>query len=311
MLKHITTLVVIAVMIMAGSSAFAYDFWNGAVSIGTAVYPGSSNQHLDFTTTGGGDSWYQVGGYPYARVNGVWSSAKAADPGPGAGNIHLYSDAMGMFFKHDATQISFMIITGLPSTGYKASQWYGDREFGLGDLKLDINGETYGIGMRNGGLKWAEYTPTESYHHIREAGASNTIAPNQHVRDAGNIGQVKKNPTWYHTNNPDLGNIDVNRTSAFFDAASGTSTGSATVNVYDTLLDLIDGSDPINVYAYEVVVPLSALEMASGDFSFMASWRPDCGNDIISKNFTVAPEPGSMIAIITGLIGLIGIKRRR
>lgn len=309
MLKRITT--VIVVMIMACSSAFAFDFWNGAVSIETALYPDSSNQYLDFTTTGTEDNWYQVGCYPYARVNGVWESAYAADPGPGAGNIHLYADAMAIFFSYDATQLSFMIITGMPSTGFTAPSWYGEREFGPGDLKIDVNGETYGIGMRDGGLNWAGYPITAAYHYIREAGSSNTIAADQNVRDEGNKGQIKLNPTWYHTNNDKLGDFDVDRTYAFFDASTGTNVGTAIVNVFDTALTISDGADPISVYAYEVIIPRSALGMTSDEFDFMASWRSDCGNDIISMRFTEAPEPGSMIAILTGLIGLIGIRRRR
>ena len=296
-------------MMLACSNAFAFEFWDGAININTAEHPDTLKQYLSFTTTGSDNSWYQVGCYPYAQVNGVWTSAVAADPGPDYGDLHLKTDAMAMFFDYDSSQAKFLIIAGIPPSGITASQWYGGREFGPGDLKLDIGGNIYGIGMRDGGLHWAEdHSPDASYLDIHEA-ESGAVAQDQHVRDASNIGQIKLNPDWYHVDNPDVFGID--KSYAFFDATSGISNdGTATINVEPMNVQI--GDYPMCIYAYEVIVPWASIGVINGaEISFTASWRPDCGNDIINKEFSVElPEPCSLIAILTGLIGLIGLRRR-
>ena len=303
MLRHVTTVIIVAAMVLAVSNAFAYEFWDGAISIDSV----SNNQYLNVTTAGSDDSWYEVASYPHAVVNGVTVNADPATPGTGYGNLHLHTDAMAMFFKYDSSKATFLMISGMPRAGVEARQWYGERKFGPGDLKIDVNGLTYGIGMRDGGLRWDMY---DAPHQAIHEAASGAIAQNQSVRDTGNMGQIKLNPDWYHVDNPSVFGVD--KAYAFFDAASGTSAGAAEVNIWETDILLGEDPNPISLYAYEVVVPWSTIGFATGDISLTASWRTDCGNDIIKKTFIAElPEPGSLIAILTGLIGFIGYKRRR
>ena len=69
------------------------------------------------------------------------------------------------------------------------------------------------------------------------------------------------------------------------------------------------------MYAYEASVPWDVLGMSARSYSFRASWRRDCGNDVIGREFEMSalgvPEPGSLGALATGLIGIASRRKRR
>ena len=112
-----------------------------------------------------------------------------------------------------------------------------------------------------------------------------------------------------------VGNQDLAATSdqryAFFVGGTGQSVGSATVSFADTGLSM----NGARVYAYEVSVPWTTLGLTDGS-SFTASWRPDCGNDVISSEFNrnlaaaPVPEPASIVTMVGGLIALVMKKRK-
>ncbi|MDH7601374.1 MAG: hypothetical protein QHI38_04425 [Armatimonadota bacterium] len=225
---------------------------------------------------------YVLGSYKYTKVNGVWSTAhEPASPGLGYGDIHRKFDAMALFFRPEAENARFLIVTGMPWTGTGAANLgYGNRMFGPGDLKIDVGSDTYGVGLRLGGLFWGTVDPgpSQPWFQIHKAeGGTDAI----NARDAGTIGSIEKNPQWDHVDNHTLPPYSENAY-AFFRAGSGTRMpGNAQVSFWDTGVTL----QGFAVYAYEVAVPWSSLEMQPNRFAFRASWRPDCGNDLILGSF--------------------------
>jgi len=100
---------------------------------------------------------------------------------------------------------------------------------------------------------------------------------------------------------------------AFYVAGSGTDNGDAAVNFGATGLALTG----YNVYAYCIDVPWSSIGITGDNFDFRASWRPDCGNDLIGGDFSGSkpnkpvPEPASMLLATLGALPAIILRRLR
>lgn len=298
----ITAITLMLALMSAG--AFAYDFWG--VTVGAESYAGSTQ--LTFDGLAGTDIQYAVGGYKYTRVDSTWYGPfPAASPGSSY-SVHRKVDAQGLFFMPDQDGLKFVIITGMPQTGITAPECgYGARAFGPGDLKIDVGGNTYGIGFRLDNLYWAADPNTNNSKFTIHGATGGTESI--YARDAGTLGRVELNPRWAHVDHPEL-LPGVEDGYAFYLKGSGTLAGNATISVANTGLSLSGAS----VYAYEVSVPWATLGLNQHNFSFRASWRPDCGNDIVAACFRgeySVPEPGGILAILTGLIGLVGARRRR
>ncbi len=290
--------------------AFAYDFWG--ITIGTTVHNGAPQ--LTFSGVAASGAQYVVGSYNWTLVDSVWYGPHAAaSPGLGYNNIHRNFDAMGLFFLPQVDVAKFMIVTGMPQTGVDAaSAGYGNRLFGPGDLKLDVSGNTYGIGLRLSNLLWAvDPNTTSPYFKIYKAeGGADSI----YARDVGTLGRVELNPRWDHVDHYNMPACDP-RGYAFFVSGSGTLVGSASVSYADTGLMLDTG----RIYVYEASVPWSTIGINHGLFSLTASWRPDCGNDMIVGNFCgtrpevppspAIPEPMSILLAISGFSTLAFTRR--
>lgn len=308
MTKHLAiTVTVILVCALVGTGAQAYDFWG--IGVGAGSYEGMN--HLSFTGVSQSGVQYVVGGYKYTCVDGTWLGPfPAAAPGEGY-LASRRSDAQGLFFRADADVARFMVITGANQNGRPAPEvGTGTRLFGPGDLKIDIAGHTYGIGMRQSNLLWAaDPSTTNPEFQIWHNGQIDDI----HARDAGTLGAVELNPRWNRAGHSSLAaNSDM--AAAFYVSGSGTLVGSATVDFRDTGIYLHGAK----VYAYEVAVPWAVLGANPQQFSFTASWRPDCGNDILSAGFqgnragaAPVPEPTACAGILSGLIGLLKFHRKR
>jgi len=261
------------------------------------------------------DTQYAVGSYKYTKVNGAWSSANnPASPGLGYSDIHRKFDAMALFFRPEIENAKFMIVTGMPCTGATASNiGYGGRQFGPGDLKIDVGSVNYGIGLREGGLYWGTVDPGPSQPWFRMHTAQGGIDAIG-ARDAGTLGTIEKNPQWDHVDNHTM-TPNSESAYAFFRADSGMlMPGTATVNCFDTTIAL----QGCSVWAYEVTVPWTSLGINPAHIAFRASWRPDCGNDLIAANFSgkceipvpSMPEASTLFLALSGL-SAIGIVRRR
>ncbi|MEN6357361.1 MAG: PEP-CTERM sorting domain-containing protein, partial [Armatimonadota bacterium] len=195
---------------------------------------------------------------------------------------------------------------GAPELGYDK------RMFGPGDLRIDIGSMTIGVGLRLDDLLWAQ-NPSAKQSQYQVYGTDNKVL-NMRSRDAGTLGDVELNPTWARAGNQSLAAGDI-RNSAFFVSGSGTSIGNADVDYAYTGVTY----NGAKVFAYKVSVPWELLGQNAKNYSFTASWRPDCGNDVLGANFrgslvgttSSVPEPGSVVALTSGLIGFIGSKKRR
>lgn len=309
MIKKLSATLTLIALMSLGTCAFAYDFWG--ISVGKASYKGYTCTTFDGVGKSGAQ--YVVGGWKYTRVDGNWSNASAA-PAPGEGFLaSRKSDAQGIFFKPCVTTADFVIIATSSQTGQGAPELgYDKRMFGPGDLRIDIGSMTIGVGLRLDDLLWAQ-NPSARQAQYQIYGVDNKVL-NMHSRDAGTLGDVELNPTWGRVGNQSLaaGNI---RNSAFFVSGSGRSIGNADVDCAYTGVTY----NGAKVFAYKVSVPWEMLGQSAKNYSFAASWRPDCGNDVLGANFygssllstAPVPEPGSIVALTSGLIGLIGSKKRR
>ncbi|MCE5323872.1 hypothetical protein LLG46_11235 [bacterium] len=306
--KVTITLTLIALMSL-GTCAFAYDFWG--INIGKGSHNGYTGTTFDGVATSGAQ--YVVGGWKYTCVDGTWSNASEA-PSPGEGYLaSRKSDAQAIFFKPGVSTADFVIIATSSQNGQGAPELgYDKRLFGPGDLKIDIGSMTIGVGLRLDDLLWAQ-NPSSRQAHYQIYGVDNKVL-DMHSRDAGTCGDVELNPTWGRVGSQSLsaGNI---RNSAFFVSGSGTSIGSADVDFEYTGVTY----NGAKVFAYTVSVPWELLGQSASNYSFTASWRPDCGNDVLGTDFSGSaigtppsvPEPGSIVALASGLIALIGSKMRR
>jgi hypothetical protein len=301
MKTRLTLLLAIAAMLSMSVSGFASDFWG--ITVGTATYDGASQ--LTFSGVGS-NVQYVPGCYQYTEVNSTWYGPFAASsPGPGY-TAAAKCGADGLFFQSDGTNAEFVVVTGDPQSGFTAPELgYGSRQFGPGDLKIDIGSNTYGLGMRASNLAWNFGPTSEPEYQITEAGSGITDSLN--ARNAGTAGTVALNPQWDHVDNASLPPTS-GAAYAFFVSGTGTKVGTDTVNIVDTGVTL-NGAD---IYAYEVTVPLATLGLTGSTYSFNASWRPDCGNGLITGSFSgtntvgypTVPEPMSMLLAALGMTGI-------
>ncbi len=295
-----------AIIIASGAAVQAYDFWG--VTVGTQTY--CHSKQLTFDGLAKSNIQYTVGGYEYTRVDSQWLGPfPAASPGADY-LVSQKCDAQGLFFKADPKAAHFMIITGSLQTGITAPECgCGKRRYGPGDLKIDVNGVTYGVGLRLSNLLWAvdPETTNPEFRLINPAGGFEDI----HARDTGTLGRVELNPRWARTGNSTLA-AGSDNAYAFYISGSGVLTGEATVGFSRTRLAL--GAAP--VYAYEVDLPWSSMGLTTAPHSLTASYRPDCGNDILSAQFQpgldlAIPEPSSWISLAIGLAAVTVRKTKR
>lgn len=302
-MKKLAVTMTLALLALS-QGAFGFSFWD--IIVGVDTYNGKPM--LTFSQPS--DSiQYQVGAYEYTKVGSAAPVGPfpAASPGVDYPALSRACDAMGLFFKPEESAARFMIITGMPEAGFTASYvGYGGRQFGPGDLKINIGSVTYGVGLRQGGLLWAlDPSSTHPWFQIYDP----SMTPiDMHSRDLGNKGQIVLGPQWAHVDNHLLAPGDP-RGYAFFVAGSGQSAGTASVNVFATDVFLGD----TQLFAYEAVVPWSAIGVDPENFELTASWAPDCGNDIISGRFTtpVIPEPFSVVLALMGLGAVAAYRRIR
>ncbi|MCX8052643.1 MAG: hypothetical protein N3B12_02455 [Armatimonadetes bacterium] len=312
MVKKVILPAALALMFVTAGTAFGNSL---GITIGKESYNGL--EQLTFSNVSSDIQWV-VGSYKYTKVNGAWIGPHdPASPGLGYSDIHRKFDAMALFFQPTLSEAKFLLVTGMPPTGTPATNvGYGNRQFGPGDLKVEVGFDNYGVGLRQGGLFWGTVDPGPSHPWFRvhkAEGGTDVIS----ARDAGTLGMVKKNPQWDRVDNHTLTPYS-DRAYAFFRADSGTSTGAASVNWTTTSVSL----QGFSVYACEIGVPWSALGINTtppSQFSFRASWRPDCGNDIIAANFSGSfnvppppiPEASTLLLAISGLSVVSFFRRRR
>jgi hypothetical protein len=301
---------ILILCILCSSAAFAsFDFWG--ITLDKASYL-DSDQNLTFNGVADSGVQYVVGGYKYSCVDGEWGGPyEASSPGPSY-RASYRSDAQGLFFKATTENAKFFIITGSNQNGNGMPEvGFGTRQFGPGDLKIDISGTTYGIGLRNDNLLWAvDPNPTQTEFKIYKSDGS---IDNINARDGETLGRIEKDPQWDRVGNTNLSANDP-KSYAFFVKNSGELMGNATISFEATGIRLCNEM----VYGYEVSVPWDVLGQSADNYSFDASYRPDCGNDIIYGNFNgglntpnTVPEPSSLLALSTFMISIFGLMKKK
>lgn len=190
-------------------------------------------------------------------------------------------DAEYLYFQQQGNQLSLGLQTGFDVVD--GHQLYNNENYWAGEMVLTFGSQTFAIDF---GLGQCGY----SQRNNAACGTNNSQGLNA---AAGVYGNVVWNNDIYFTNSGPFAMSTGDLLSAVT-----TQAGSATVNGQKS-------------YYRTVSFDLSALgPLSTNDFDLR--WTMSCGNDLISGNGTVTdvPEPGALLLLALGLIGL-GLARSR
>ena len=202
-------------------------------------------------------------------------------PGWSQGNLY---DAEVLLFDNDGTYGYIALITGT----------HLGAEYSPGDIAIDINSATAALYDNSGynGTAGGDLPPGEVPYEY-------AITLSQ-----GNNAELVSVSSWY--------NVQYDYAPYNYSESAPWTVKETNVMPKDFYLDFAYSANAVNDhYVYEAAFLLNDLSLTDGD-ELGIKWTMKCGNDYLNltADINTVPEPGQMILLGTGLIGLSSLRKK-